>query len=362
MGYVRNTWYVAAWASDLVVEKLESITILGEPIVFWRDAAGDVHALEDRCVHRLAPLSLGRCEGANLRCMYHGFLFNTEGQVIELPGLDIIPTSARVCKYPVVEQDGWIWIWMGASEKADASVIPRVSGPDDPDYVLRWGQMDYRAEARLISDNLTDFSHLAYVHRASFAANEDFAKAKTVVSRIDGGVRIQRWAANQPPAGEPDSPVRMDVYLTYDYLVPGILRLNTRLYPVGTLERLGEIEFEAGLEFLHMYSAQAVTPLSEKATRYFFSNGSRAPADPAQIEDLWRVTLMAFAEDNVIIEGQQGIIDLDPSRRIMPAPNDKATVLYNRLVDKLVREEAAPTAVPEVAALAMERAEILSAH
>lgn len=340
MGYVRNIWYVAAWADDLVAGKLQSVTILDEPIVLWRDDAGHVHALEDRCVHRLAPLSLGRCEGGNLRCMYHGLLFNTDGQVVELPGLDVIPSSARVRKYPVVEQDSWIWIWTGEADRADATVIPRVFGVDHPDYVLRRGVLDYKAEARLISDNLTDFSHLSYVHSKSFAANEDFAKAKALVTRIDGGVRIQRWATNQPPAGQPDSPIRLDVYLTYDYLVPGILRLNTTLYPPGTIARTGEVEPDESQAILQMYSAQAVTPMRAKETRYFFSNGSRAPADEAQIAELWDITLMAFAEDNVIIEGQQRIIDLDPTRPIMPVPNDKATVLYNRLVDRLVREEA----------------------
>jgi len=344
MGYVRNSWYVAEWAYTIEVGKPHGVTILNEPIVIWRDESGTVHALEDRCVHRLAPLSLGRCEGANLRCMYHGFMFDPDGRVVEIPGQAEIPPIARVKRYSVVEQDSWVWIWMGSPEMADQVPIPRVFGIDHPDWVLRHGQLEYAAEARLINDNLTDFSHLAYVHRASFGANEDFAKAKAVVTTIDRGVRIQRWAANQPPAGDPDSSHLLDVYLTYDYLIPGILCLHTKLYPVGTFARTGHVELPPGEEFLYMYSAQAVTPTGTKSTRYFFSNGSHAPADPDQVEGLWAITLQAFAEDNVIIEGQQRIIDLDPIRRVMPAINDKATVLYNRLVDRLVREEQASEA------------------
>jgi vanillate O-demethylase monooxygenase subunit len=341
MTYVRNSWYVAEGAETIETGKPHGVTILGEPIVIWRDQSGDVHALEDRCVHRLAPLSLGQCEGANLRCMYHGFKFSPDGHVIEIPGQAEIPAIARVRRYSVVEQDSWIWVWMGSPELADQIAIPRVFGIDHPDWVLRHGQLEYAAEARLINDNLTDFSHLAFVHRASFAANEGFAKAKTIVTMIDRGVRIQRWAANQPPVGDPDSPHLLDVYLTYDYLIPGILSLTTKLYPVGTFDRTGYEEPAAGEEFLHMYSAQAVTPTGAKSTRYFFSNGSHAPADPDQVEALWAITLQAFAEDNIVIEGQQRIIDLDPSRPIMPAVNDKATVLFNRLVDRLVREEQA---------------------
>jgi phenylpropionate dioxygenase-like ring-hydroxylating dioxygenase large terminal subunit len=339
MAYVQNTWYVAGWAKDFEASKPQGLSILGEPIVVWRDDHGDIHALENRCVHRLAPLALGRCEGANLRCMYHGLLFNSAGQVIEIPGQADIPSIAKVRHYPVVEQDSWIWVWMGDVSLADPTLIPRVFGIDHPGWMLRHGQLDYEAEARLINDNLTDFSHLAFVHRDSFAVNEGFAKAKTVVTSIPGGVRIQRWAEDQPPVGQADSPILLDVYLTYDYLVPGILSLTTNLYPQGTFKKTGMVEPEDGLEFLRMYSAQAVTPTGSRTTRYFFSNGSRAPADPQQVEDLWTITLQAFAEDSVMIEGQQGIIDLDPDRRIMPVVADKGTVLYNRLVDKMVREE-----------------------
>ncbi len=57
MGYVRNAWYVASWVQDLEDEKPFAITILDEAIVIFRSASGRLTALEDRCVHRLAPLS-----------------------------------------------------------------------------------------------------------------------------------------------------------------------------------------------------------------------------------------------------------------------------------------------------------------
>lgn len=339
MTYVRNAWYVAAWAEDIAVGEPQAVMILEEPIVIWRDEAGAVHALEDRCVHRLAPLSLGRCEGPHLRCMYHGFLFDKEGQVVAIPGLADVPPTARVKRYRVVEQDTWIWVWMGESHLADESLVPRVHGIDDPAWVLRHGQLDYAAEARLINDNLTDFSHLSFVHAQSFGANELFASAQTTVTPIERGVRIDRWAKNQPPLGMVDSPDRFDAYLNYDYLVPGILTLTSTIFPPGTFERIGYVDPPPGLEVLQMYSAQAVTPTGRRSSRYFFSNGARAPAEAPFVDFLWEVTLKAFAEDNVIIEGQQRIVDLDPDRRIMPAPGDKGTVLFNRLVDRLVREE-----------------------
>ncbi len=86
MNYVRNAWYVASWAHDLKPNLPVGMRILDEPIVLWRNSEGALTALQDRCVHRMAPLSLGRCEGDKLRCMYHGLLFNRDGNVVEIPG------------------------------------------------------------------------------------------------------------------------------------------------------------------------------------------------------------------------------------------------------------------------------------
>lgn len=93
MTYPRNCWYVASWSHDVPVGKPVAIQILDESIVLWRTPEGAVNALEDRCPHRPAPLSIGRCEGANLRCMYHGFLFNGEGKTIAIPGQEMIPAG-----------------------------------------------------------------------------------------------------------------------------------------------------------------------------------------------------------------------------------------------------------------------------
>ena len=102
MNYARNAWYVASWAHDLQPNQPVGAHILGEPIVLWRNAEGVLTALQDRCVHRMAPLSLGRCEGEKLRCMYHGLLFNRNGAVVEIPGQPKIPDHAKVRSFPVV--------------------------------------------------------------------------------------------------------------------------------------------------------------------------------------------------------------------------------------------------------------------
>ena len=139
MTYVRNAWYVAGWSDDLETGVPFGIRILGEPVVIYRGGGGRLAALEDRCVHRLAPLSLGRCEGDNLRCMYHGLLFDADGKVVEIPGQELVPPQAKVRSYPAVDRHSWLWVWMGDPELADEGLIPPAVGFDDPDYILGRG-------------------------------------------------------------------------------------------------------------------------------------------------------------------------------------------------------------------------------
>jgi len=100
--FLYNSWYVAAWNHELIDGKKLARTILEKPIVLYRGASGKIAALDDRCCHRAAPLSMGRVEGDDIRCMYHGMKFASDGKCIQIPGQDNIPPKLGVRSYPVV--------------------------------------------------------------------------------------------------------------------------------------------------------------------------------------------------------------------------------------------------------------------
>lgn len=341
MRYAKNLWYVAAWSHDLEPGKPVGTQILGELIVLWRSESGTITALEDRCVHRLAPLSLGRCEGEKIRCMYHGLLYDRSGAVTEIPGQDLIPPQARVRAYPVVARHSWIWVWMGDPEQAQEALIPNAVGLDDPNYILGHGQLDYAAEARLINDNLLDFSHLSYVHANSFGASEQWARERPKITPLPLGVRVERWVTVQPgtPGRSYSQPVEQ--YSYYDFVMPGILLMTGGAFPVGTKARLnGEAPDLAQAITGVTFTSQAVTPLTAKTSRYFFSWGPHCMHGDAALRDtLMAVAGKAFAEDRLIIEAQQKVIDATPEPRVMPTGADRAVTLFNQLVAKRLRAE-----------------------
>lgn len=343
MSYVRNAWYVAGWSHELAAETPFAISILGDRIVIWRTASGALHALEDRCVHRLAPLSLGRCEGERLRCMYHGLLFDADGKAVEIPGQPQVPPQARVRRYAVVDRHSWLWVWMGEAEEADERLIPQAVGLDHPDYILGHGHLDYAAEARLINDNLLDFSHLTFVHSESFGSGPQFAESPARITPLERGIRYERWTENSTGSSSRRSPEPMDSFMTYDFLIPGILLMTGGVFPLGTAKACGHGQPDLSQAVNGVtFTSQAVTPMGGKSARYFFSWGPhRDHGDPALRDMLMGMADKAFAEDKVMIEAQQRVIDDTPDPRIMPTVHDRGVTLFNRLVEKLARQESA---------------------
>jgi phenylpropionate dioxygenase-like ring-hydroxylating dioxygenase large terminal subunit len=349
--YVKNAWYVAAWTQDLEAAKPLAMTILEEPIVLWR--AGDrVVAMEDRCVHRLAPLSRGRCEGATLRCMYHGMVFDADGKVVEIPGQALIPAEAKVRTYPVVEKHSWIWVWMGDPARADQALIPPAVGYDDPDWILGHGQLDYKAEARLINDNLLDFSHFAFVHEQSLNTGRAIADTPPTTIAEARGVRFQRWnLASRNAIGD----IIPESWMEYEYNLPGILLSLTGTYAPGAAEAANHAHPGDAPALFRQVSSQAVTPMGPKTSRYFFSIGvHRMSGDESARDAMVALIDKAFIEDREMIEAQQRIIDVTPNPKIMPTAHDRGTTIFNQMIAKLIRQETA--AAPSELSTARARA------
>ena len=129
--FVRNAWYVAAWDHEVGRSMLRRI-ILDEPVVLFRTTEGKAVALEDRCCHRQAPLSMGKLVGNIVTCPYHGLQYDPSGACVKIPSQDRVPPSAKVKSYPLVEKNHWLWVWLGDPAKADPKLIEDFHWLDDP--------------------------------------------------------------------------------------------------------------------------------------------------------------------------------------------------------------------------------------
>ncbi len=341
--FAQNCWYVAGWEQDFTADRLHAAKIAGERVVIYRKTNGDLVALEDRCRHRFAPLSLGCREGDDLRCMYHGLKYDPSGRCIEIPGQDRIPDIARVRSYPAVARHSWIWIWIGDAERADRALIPPAVGYDDGRYCLRHGQLDYAAPYHLINDNLLDFSHLSYVHRTSFGAGPEFAYERPTVARLSRGVRISRWLTSRPAArfsADREAPPS-DHFSTYDFLVPGILLMYSGNFPAGTARALDHGPPREADALSSTFTSQAVTPIDAETSRYFFSWGPRSgDGADALAESMLQIALQAFNEDKTMIEAQYRVMRSAPHPPVLPTTADKPVLMFQRIMRAMGSESA----------------------
>ena len=92
--------------------------LLGEDLVVFRDSDGRLGVLGERCPHRNASLLFGRNEQCGLRCLYHGWKFDVEGNAVERPTEPFAKkdSSVKAKAYPARESGGFVWIWMGPKE------------------------------------------------------------------------------------------------------------------------------------------------------------------------------------------------------------------------------------------------------
>ena len=143
-------------------------TICDKDIVLYRRTDGEVAALEDACWHRLLPLSLGRLEGDEVVCGYHGLVFNSAGRCTYMPAQKTINPSACVRAYPVVERHRLVWVWPGDPALADPAKIPDFHWNDGTEWVGEGGTFySLKCDYRLVIDNLMDLTHETYVHAGS---------------------------------------------------------------------------------------------------------------------------------------------------------------------------------------------------
>ena len=87
--------------------------VLGQGVVLYRTTDGTAVALEDRCVHRPYPLSLGRLDGDTIVSGYSGFTYDAHGYCVRVPTQDEIPVGARVRSFPVHDDGAFVWGWLG---------------------------------------------------------------------------------------------------------------------------------------------------------------------------------------------------------------------------------------------------------
>lgn len=333
--WLKNAWQVAAFA-DEVGRHILARRFLNEPVILWRTQAGRVIAMEDRCPHRYAPLSIGSLLGDEVRCGYHGIQFDENGRCTHVPGQDNAPGKAQVKVYPIVERYNLVWIWLGEPRLSAPDQVPDLRWMDDEKWAPSNGYHYFKADYRLITDNLLDLSHETYVHKETIG-NEAVAESPVHVS-LDRG-RIIRAHREMPNIDPPPLFAKMlnhsgkiNRWQIAIYMPPGMHMTEAGVHPVET-PREKAFLFRA----LHL-----LTPETESSTHYFWGICRNSRLEDQSITEAVRKAIQhTFDEDKLVLEAQAERLreNGNPAIPFATIKVDAAPIQGRRLLATLLEKE-----------------------
>ncbi len=198
----RMGWWPVALDSDLQ-DRPVAVTLLGQPLVLWRELGGALAALADRCPHRGARLSLGEVVQGQLQCPYHGWRFDAQGRCVAIPAMPAFTPAAvhAACRHEVQVAHGLIWVRLQAPGPDAAAAFAMPDLAHLPRRRLIYGPFDVATSAPRAVENFLDTSHFAFVHRGWLGdAGHPEVPPYEVTQTPDGRPVIERYKAWQPRA------------------------------------------------------------------------------------------------------------------------------------------------------------------
>ena len=170
---LRRYWHPIHIA-DEVGDLPKLIRILGEELVLFRDLSGNYGLVHKKCPHRRASLEFGRCEQHGIRCCYHGWVFDIDGTVLEIPGEPQGSEHVRhamehihLGAYPVREFRGLLFAYLGPPEEIPA--FPLYDTYEIPDLVMTPYAVPFNCNWIQVLDAIVDPVHTAFLHESQFS-------------------------------------------------------------------------------------------------------------------------------------------------------------------------------------------------
>jgi len=219
-GIMRRHWLPVCMSEEVAEPDGRPVRsrLLGEDLVVFRDSQNRLGVLGEYCLHRRASLAFGRNEQCGLRCLYHGWKFDVEGNVLDMPS-EAPGAAQRLGKkakaYPVHESGGFVWIWMGPEDRMPQFRPPAWAPKPDIRYAIV--KMHVACNWAQVLEGSIDSAHSSSLHSTNMPAAE--AEGATATDSTwfrpstDKAPRLQfeatpygfRYAAIRKPIRNPDT-------------------------------------------------------------------------------------------------------------------------------------------------------------
>jgi vanillate O-demethylase monooxygenase subunit len=343
--YPFNCWYVAA-TSDEVGQGLLARRLLDKPVLLYRRGSGEVVAMEDRCIHRAYPLSEGRRDGDRVVCGYHGFAYDPDGCLADVPSQENVPPGARVRTYPIHEQSPFVWIWLG-----DPGVAALRPPPREPWYGDGAGWTSthevVRVEANylLLHEHYLDLTDVFVMHPEVVPPDIEVLPQLDEVEVSERSVsyfretppsRLAAWEAEITDLPADTSGTRRE---EGTFVSPA---LHVQHYVIDP---------EGGKPY-ELLRIQGFTPESPQATHVFLQMARNFATDNDRVGEFLRTMFHEWAmRDAAVLETiQRRLGEATEPRRDINVKADRAAVRARRIAMEMVNEESGRFALNRILA------------
>ena len=287
---MKRFWHPVAYSSDVGEDEMTSGSLLGERILIVRHD-GEARAFMDVCRHKGAAPSLGWIENGCINCPYHGWAYDMEGTLVNIPSRPEMSSIIKVSleKYRCKESAGLIWVSLADEPWGDP---PGLAEWEDPTMV--WQSpvyYDWATSSPRRLENFVDFSHFPFVHENILGTRDKAEVDEHKVWREGQMLRFDRYIQEpnddtmKAMVGISDDIVT--VHNRYYLSLPGTIYL-LRIFPNG--KRYG----------LYMVSA----PTGPATCRNFWHLGSDFARTEEELKFLVDFELMVLDQDQPVVESQ----------------------------------------------------------
>ena len=303
--YIRQFWQPVYLSANLPAGYAKPFKILGEDFTVYRGASGKPYVVGFRCAHRNTQLSTGWVEGENLRCFYHGWMYNGRGICVEQPAEIADPSRIRIPGYPTEEYLGLIFAYFGGGAPPPMPRFPRMEdeGVRDVSVDLLPINFFYSLE--------NDTLHFSFTHRDLMAEKGLSGLPEVWAEESDWGMTTYaKWPTGKVGKSQKGMPnVR---YIVPSAIVMAKKTMGHALHVSWRVPRDDESHYTFRINMVTMPEAEAKAFIAARPDEYgdrsvVMRYGEAVLRGDIRVQDIEDRTHIEFIQDYVVQVGQGSV-------------------------------------------------------
>jgi phenylpropionate dioxygenase-like ring-hydroxylating dioxygenase large terminal subunit len=229
IGGLAKYWHVIALSNEVKKGKSLKRNLYEIPILIWRDDAMSVHGLLDVCSHKKAPLEVCDFNKNHVLCQYHGWKYNSSGNLIDIPSSQhlVSKMKCKVDTFQIIEQNGFIWIYLDTQNKA--SFVPEpLTEVEGSQWEYYHTSMVFETNEELLIENFMDATHTPMVHDKLIRDNDKKVKHSITILQTSETVHVAYNETNEKIGLGLNLMLGNSLLVSHtdEFLLPNLVRVN----------------------------------------------------------------------------------------------------------------------------------------